>query len=90
MNLNNNTFLKGEINSAKTAKFIHLALDNTSQWEVTGDSYLTSFEDADSTLANIKDNGHTIYYHADEETNSAWLQGKTYALPDGGKLVAIL
>jgi hypothetical protein len=90
MNLNNNTSLKGEINSAKTAKFIHLALDNTSKWEVTGDSYLTSFEDEDSTLANIKDNGHTIYYHADEETNSAWLQGKTYALPDGGKLVAIL
>jgi hypothetical protein len=89
LNLKKNTSLKGTINSAKTAKSIRLALDKTSKWEVTGDSYLTSFEDEDSTLANIKDNGHTIYYNADEETNSPWLQGKTYTLPDGGKLVAI-
>jgi hypothetical protein len=57
LNLKKNTSLKGTINSAKTAKSIRLALDKTSKWEVTGDSYLTSFEDEDSTLANIKDNG---------------------------------
>jgi hypothetical protein len=77
--LKNNSQLTGAINSAS------LNLDSTSTWNVTGDSYLTSFVDADTTMANIDDNGHTIYYDSSLSANS-WLNGKTFYLTDGGKL----
>lgn len=60
-------------------------LDATSKWNVTGNSYVTSFADADSTLKNIVDNGFTIYYDASSDTNSR-LGGRTIYLAGGGKL----
>lgn len=83
--LQNGTTLTGSVNSDHTAKAVDLTLDSTSKWNVTGDSYLTSLQDGDSTLANIADNGHTIYYDASSSANS-WLGGKTVALSGGGKL----
>jgi hypothetical protein len=77
--LKNTSKLTGAINSAS------LNLDATSTWNVTGDSYLTSFVDADTTMANIDDNGHTIYYDSSLSNNS-WLNSQTYYLTDGGKL----
>jgi hypothetical protein len=44
--------------------------------------------DGDTTLANIHDNGNTIYYDSSASANS-WLGGKTYTLSDGGKLTPI-
>ncbi len=86
--LQNSTTLTGTLNADNTAGSMVLNLDLTSAWNVTGTSYLTSLTDEDSTLANIRDNGYTIYYDADESTNS-WLEGETYTLTDGGKLTPI-
>ncbi|AKB28017.1 hypothetical protein MSSIT_1298 [Methanosarcina siciliae T4/M] len=83
--LENGTSLTGAINANNTAGSIVLTLDSTSSWDVTGTSYLTSLIDKGPTLANIKDNGYTIYYDADESTNS-WLKGRTYTLTGGGKI----
>jgi hypothetical protein len=86
--LQNSTDLTGSINAETTASSMSLTLDSTSEWNVTGNSYLTSLTDEDSTLANIKDNGYTVYYDADDSTNS-WLESETYTLTDGGKLTPV-
>jgi hypothetical protein len=83
--LQNKTTLKGKMNTEDTAKGMALTLDAGSAWEVTGTSYLSVFTDQDTTLANIHDNGHTIYYDSKAEANK-WLDGKTHSLPGGGKL----
>jgi len=85
--LQNKTTLKGMINSEDTAKVMVLTLDSTSIWVVTGTSYLTSLTDQDTTLANIHDNGHTIFYDSKADANK-WLGGKTYPLSGGGKLAS--
>jgi len=86
--LQNSTSLTGSINAENTANSMSLALDSTSEWNVTGNSCLTSLADEDSTLANIKDNGYTVYYDAEDSKNS-WLEGETYTLTDGGKLTPV-
>lgn len=86
--LGNGTTLTGALNEDNTAGSMALIIDSTSTWEVTGTSYLTSLNDEDSTLANIKDNGYIIYYDADDRTNS-WLKGGTHTLTDGGKLTPL-
>jgi hypothetical protein len=83
--LQNKTTLKGTINAEGTAKVMALTLDTTSIWEVTGTSYLTSLTDQDVNLANIHDNGHTIYYDLKADVNK-WLGGKTWKLAEGGTL----
>jgi hypothetical protein len=79
----NSSTLKGYINSAA------LTLDASSTWNVTADSYLTSFTETGGTtssaLTNITDNGFTIYYNKSLSANS-WLGGSTYTLSGGGKL----
>lgn len=87
--LQNNTTLSGSINADNTASSISLSLDATSVWNVTGTSYLTNFTDENSTLANIKDNGNTVYYDSNSSANN-WLGGETYTLIDGGKLTPII
>lgn len=62
--------LTSTVNQADTAELMSLALDAASTWNVTGTSYLTAFTDADTTLANIKDNGNTIYYDSTNSANS--------------------
>jgi len=86
--LQNKTTLKGTINAEGTAKVMALTLDATSVWEVTGNSYLTGLTNQDVTLANIHDNGHTIYYDSKADVNK-WLGGKTYPLSGGGKLTGV-
>jgi len=83
--LQNKTTLKGTINAQGSAKAMTLTLDATSIWEVTGPSHLTSLTDQDATLANIRDNGHTITYDAKADANQ-WLGGKTWKLVEGGTL----
>ncbi|WP_440948628.1 hypothetical protein ACSAZL_10590 [Methanosarcina sp. T3] len=83
--LENGTTLTGAINTDNTAGSMALTLNSTSIWDVTGTSYLTSLTDENSTLANIKDNGYTIYYDSEDSKNS-WLKGGTYTMNGGGKL----
>jgi len=52
--------LKGAINSANTGK-VYLTLDSSSMLTLTGDTYVTSFNNADSTNGNIIFNGYKLY-----------------------------
>ena len=51
----------GTINGDNTAKEITLTLDKNSTITLTGDSYVTSLDDADTTYSNINFNGYTLY-----------------------------
>lgn len=88
MVLSDNTTFTGQIDQANTAGMIAINLDQTSVWNVTGTSYVTTIADEDNTLANIIDNGNTIYYDASNEANS-WLEGKSITLSGGGQLVPV-
>lgn len=61
MNLETESYYEGAINSENTAKEITLKLDSTSKIKLTGDSYVTTLEDADTTYSNIDFNGYTLY-----------------------------
>ncbi len=83
--LQNGTTLTGSIKGAA------LTLDATSKWNVTGDSLLTSLADPNgvsgTTITNIYGNGHDVRYDASLPANK-WLEGKTYALANGGHLIS--
>ncbi len=51
----------GIINGDNTAKTISLSLDSSSSMTLTGDTYITSFENADSSNSNINFNGYKLY-----------------------------
>ena len=61
LNLANSSSYTGRINTGKIAKTAAATLDTTSSWNLTGDSYLTSFTNANSTNSNITANGYHIY-----------------------------
>ena len=52
---------EGAINADNSAKEVTLKLDKNSKIKLTGDSYVTSLDDADSTYSNIDFNGFTLY-----------------------------
>ena len=61
MNLTSNSKYEGTINGENSAKSISLKLDSSSKITLTGDTYVTSLEDADSTYSNINFNGYKLY-----------------------------
>ena len=61
MNLTNVSSYTGTINNANTAKTLNITLDSSSKLTLTGDSYVTSLTDADSTYSNINFNGYKLY-----------------------------
>ena len=61
MKLSKNSKYTGTINSGNTAKSISLTLDSSSTLTLTGDSYITSLENADSTNSNINFNSYKLY-----------------------------
>lgn len=75
---------RGSLNEDRQAASASLSLDRSSSWELTADSYVTTLSDKDTTFANIKSNGHNIYYDASQNST---LQGRTINLPGGGKLL---
>jgi hypothetical protein len=88
--LKNGSVLTGAIDAANTANSASLALDSTSTWRVSANSHLTSVTGAKvsgSKITNIVGNGHTVTYDKSSSANS-YLGGKTYALANGGTLVA--
>ncbi|MEJ6400636.1 hypothetical protein [Nicoliella lavandulae] len=85
--LKNNSVLTGSINSSDAKGTTKLSLDGSSQWNVTKDSYITALSGSKASIKDIKSNGHTIYYDKSNQANS-WLNGQTYKLSGGGKLVA--
>lgn len=59
--LKNSSSYEGTINKDKTAKSIKLTLDKSSKIKLTGDSYVTSLTDEDTTYSNIDFNGYKLY-----------------------------
>ena len=66
MNLTNKSYYEGVINSDNSAKSITLKLDKTSNIKLTGDSYITSLDNSDSTNSNIDFNGYKLYVNGQE------------------------
>ncbi len=85
--LKNGSELTGNINKTKTSGTVSLTIDGFSTWNVTGTSHVTVLKSSKAHLKNIKSNGHNVYYDKSNSENS-WLNGKTYSLNGGGKLVA--
>ena len=61
MTMNINSYYEGTINGEDSAKEIKLTLDKTSKIKLTGDSYITSLDNADGSNSNIDFNGYTLY-----------------------------
>ena len=61
MEMNESSYYEGTINGDNTAKNIKLVLDKTSKIKLTGDSYVTSLNDSDSSYSNIDFNGYKLY-----------------------------
>ena len=61
MTMNDNSYYEGTINGSNEAKSITLKLDATSKIKLTGNSYITSLEDDDTTYSNIDFNGYKLY-----------------------------
>ena len=53
------------MNGDDSAKEIKLKLDKTAKIKLTGDSYITSFLNADSSNSNIDFNGYKLYVNGE-------------------------
>jgi hypothetical protein len=51
-----------------------VSLDATSSWTLTGNTALTNFTDADTTLGNVHSAGYNLYYDSSSAHNR-WLKG---------------
>ena len=67
MNMKESSY-EGSINKDNTAKSITLKLDGSSTIKLTGDSYITSLDDSDTTYSNIDLNGYKLYVNGKELT----------------------
>ena len=65
MNLTKASSYEGTINGNNEGK-VTLKLDKTSKIKLTGDSYVSSLEDADTTYSNIDLNGYKLYVDGKE------------------------
>lgn len=61
INMSDNSYYEGAINEDNTAKEITLKLDKTSKIKLTGDIYVTTFENELTDNSNIDFNGYTLY-----------------------------
>ena len=77
LTLEDGSYYKGTINGANTAKNLSLKLSADSVIVLTGDTYLTSLENADETNMNIYLNGYKLYVEDVE------VEGNTATPPEG-------
>jgi hypothetical protein len=61
-------------------------MDKTSNWTLTGTTYLQNFTDSDKTLSNIQINGFDMKYNSKSAADEDW-GGESYSLPGGGACV---
>lgn len=61
MSMSQTSYYEGSINNDNNAKEIKLSLDKSSKIKLTGDSYITSLDNKDSTNSNIDFNGYKLY-----------------------------
>ena len=91
LNLNNSTY-EGKINVDNLSSNVDVTFDYDSRWELTGDSYINILQitKTDYLRKNvrkyIRSNGYNVYYNS---ANNEWLEGRTYNLQGGGKLIPL-
>lgn len=61
MTMEEGSYYEGTINGENQSKSISLKLDNSSKIKLTGDSYIYSLEDSDTSYSNIDCNGFILY-----------------------------
>ena len=61
MTMKSSSTFEGIINGDNTAKEIKLTLDKTSKIKLTGNSYVTILDNADSNNSNIDFNSYKLY-----------------------------
>jgi len=61
MSIKTGSSYKGKINTDNTAKSISINLDKNSTITLTGDSYISSLTDEDTSFSNINLNGYKLY-----------------------------
>lgn len=61
MELTDSSSFEGSINSSNEAKSITLKLSKNSKIKLTGDSYVTSLDDEDTSYKKIDFNGYKLY-----------------------------
>ena len=61
LNMQNKSVLIGSINSSNTAKSLTVKLSKDSVISLTGDTYLTSLDNEDTSNSNIYLNGYSLY-----------------------------
>lgn len=61
MSILNNSYYEGMINNSNLSKSISLKLDKSSRIKLTGDSYIYSLDNEDTTNGNIIYNGYKLY-----------------------------
>ena len=79
ISLKNSSSYKGAINSENSAKSITLKLDESSTLTLTGDTYVSSLENAVSDNSNINLNGHTLYVNGKAITSTNYKEPTTQA-----------
>lgn len=65
INLINDTDYEGMINTENSAKEVKLTLDSSSIFKLTGDTYVTSLDDENSTYDNIDLNRYHLYVNGE-------------------------
>lgn len=91
LNLNNSTY-EGQINADNLSANVDVTFDYDSRWNLTGDSYINTLQitKTDYLRQNvrkyIRSNGYNVYYNS---ANNEWLEGRTYNLVGGGKLIPL-
>ena len=65
MNLSNGSSFKGAINTANEGE-VSLTIDETSKITLTGNTYIKSLTNADTTNSNINLNGYKLYVNGNE------------------------
>ena len=61
ISLSGGSYYEGTLNSENSAKELSLKLDSSSKIKLTGDSYVSTLDDEDTTYSNIDFNGYTLY-----------------------------
>lgn len=64
--MSNESYYRGAINTNNTAKTINLTVSADSVVVLTGNSYVTKLENADTTNMNIYANGYKLYVNGTE------------------------
>lgn len=87
LNLKDYTYYTGIIDADKKGA-VSINLDSTSVWTLTGTSYIDYIIDENKDFENIVDNGHNVFYNAENEKNK-WLAGREFNLTGGGRLMPV-